>query len=62
MPGFKIGGRAGFDKIEDLKSIFGTIDFPIELALQGPPRHDIPRILDMTSLQTPNITSLESQI
>jgi len=33
MQDIKIGGRVGFDKIEDLKGCFKDIDFPIELAL-----------------------------
>ena len=33
MSNSKIGGRVGFDKVEDLKRCFEDIDFPIELAL-----------------------------
>lgn len=29
----KIGGRVGFDRVEDLEELFKSIDFPIELAL-----------------------------
>jgi len=29
----KIGGRVGFDKIEDLERVFRSVDFPFELAL-----------------------------
>ena len=29
----KIGGRVGFDRVEDLEELFRSIEFPIELAL-----------------------------
>ena len=29
----RIGGRVGFDRVEDLEELFKSIDFPIELAL-----------------------------